>query len=204
MPLASGGAAGEEPGLEVGEEYVYALWGYESGAVGLKGEEVIADAGFYLVRAGEPLGEHTSALPGETRAERAALAESLERVRLAYEPLYELVGRFGVPQEQIAALGRFSVGSQETVWFEPALGRIPTPNILLLDRETGLVDLPEDPEDDAESAHIKEELSKYDGFATSAAIVLEATAPVDEASLARGLRVFEVLEGGDLLEPGHQ
>ncbi len=193
-------APGEEPALEGGESYVYGLWGYESGARGAQGEDVVADAAFYLIRAGQPLTEHVDALPGDTRAEREETARALEDVRLGYEGLYALMGRYGVPREQIATLGRFRVTGRPSVWFDPNLGKIPTPNDLLLDRETGLVSLPVDPEDDEEELQFKAKLQEYDGFASSAAVVMEATAPVDASSLERGVRVFKVLEGGEVRE----
>ncbi len=193
-------APGEESGLDAGESYVYGLWGYESGARGAGGEDVVADSAFYLIRAGQPLTEHVDALPGASRAERAETARSLEEVRRGYEPLYTLMGRYGVPREQLATLGRFRTSKRPTVWYDPGLGRVPLPNNLLIDRTTGKVDLPEDPEDGEEERELKHELEDYDGFSSSAALVMESTEPVDPGSLEGNVRVFKVTEAGEVQE----
>src|SRR5690554_3993301 len=65
----------EGEALQPGRRYTLGLRGYEGGARGASGELLVADAAFFLLRSEESLRDHPDALPGDTRAEREALAE---------------------------------------------------------------------------------------------------------------------------------
>jgi dienelactone hydrolase len=171
--------------LQPGRAYMAGLWGYDGGARGASGEPVIADAAFYLVRGREALTDHLSAVPGATRAEREATAQRLEQVRLLYGGLYAQMERLGVAREQLAVVTSFRTTSRPSIWFDSATAQVPLPNDVLRDRHTGLVTLPASASDSPESAHIKQVLSRYEGFSPTAALTMRATAPLDPASVNR-------------------
>lgn len=176
--------ADERNRLKPGQAYMAGLWGYEGGAKGATGEQVVADAAFYLVRAGEPLTEHPGAVPGATRAEREATAARLEQVRQDYTSLYTQMERLGVARDQLAVVTSFRTSSRPTIWFDSATAQVPLPNDVLRDAQTGLVSLPIGASDDDETRHIKGVLSRYDGFSPSAALTMRATEPVSAADVA--------------------
>ncbi|MBA2662111.1 MAG: hypothetical protein H0U74_07420 [Bradymonadaceae bacterium] len=185
-----------------GRTYGFGLWGYEGGARGLYGEPVIADAAFYFVRAPYALGDHATAMPGETRAERQATADRLEDVQVLYAPLFAAMRERGIVREQVAVVSHFTTTARPAVWFDPASKRIPMPNDLLVDAETGLVTLPSSPGDDEERRQIAEGLSHYDGFSTSGPLVVKSTHRLhpDAARDAEVFRVFRHAEDGSWVE----
>jgi len=192
---------GPDSSLQPGHEYVFGLRGYEGGVVGEHGEPVVADAPFYFVRAHEPLTDHPSALPGATRAERRDNAAALEAVRQRYLPLYDALSQRGIPRDQIAVASSFTTTKRPSVWFDPVAKKIPIPSGLLIDDDTGKVDLPADPADDPETQLLKETLSGYDGLSMSGALVLEATGPVDPTSVTpETVRLFRVDDDGRVAE----
>lgn len=178
--------------LQPGERYTFGLRGYAGGARGAADEQVVADSAFYLVRQEVPLTEHLSVIPGETRAEREATAEQLERVREGYASLYDALASRGIPREELAVAASFTTSGRPSLWFDPNQSKIPVPNNLLLDRSTGRVNLPIGPEESDEAKHVKKTLNTYDGFSISGALTVEATAEVDPATVAdpANIRVF--------------
>lgn len=196
----SGAAAG---GLQPGRNYVFGLRGYEGGLRGAASEPVIADAGFYLVRSRSPLDEHPDVMPGESEGERLEAAQQLRAVQQTYAPLIErFTTSMGFVRAELAVLAAFTTSSGPAVFFDPDNGEIPMPNQLLIDDETGLVDLPIAADDSAETRDIKEVLSAYDGFSISGALVLKSTHPVDLNAVMNpaSVRLFEVREGGEFEE----
>lgn len=78
--------------------------------------------------------------------------------------------------------------------FDPDSGDIPYPNGLLFsDSEDGTLNLPYTP--GAADAPVIAALNALDGFSTTSPITLSLTAPVDDASLAAGVHLFEVKVG---------
>ncbi len=189
--------------LAPGQTYVFGLRGYEGGLRGAYGEPVIADAGFYMVRSEEPLIEHPDAMPGDSSAEKTAAAEALHEIQQAYAPLIDMVTeRRGFGRSELAVLSTFTTTDKPAVWFDPNTGRIPMPNDVLMDRETGLVDLPIADDETGEVRDVKETLSEYDGFSASAALVLESTHPVESTTVLdeEAVRLFRRTDSGELVE----
>ncbi len=179
--------------FEPGHRYAYALAGYDEGALGSHGEPVVADAAFTFVRDEKPVTDHPEAL-GDTPAEQRETAEALEEVRQDLMPLFDFFALRGLSRERIAVLGSFTMTEKPAVRFDPLAKQIPLPNNLLLNRDTGLVDLPASDADTEEQRHIKEGLSKYDGFSTTAALVLTATHKLDRDTTLSptAVRVFRI------------
>ncbi len=173
---------GPATSLASGRAYTFVLEGYEGGVRGAAGEPVVADAAFFLVKSRGDLALHPDAMPGASRTEKQATAARLAGVQDAFAPLVEAAEDRGVPRERVAVLGSFTTTTQPAVWFDPLSGRIPLPNELLRDRDTGTVTLPVKPEDSEEQRHLKEGLSTYDGFSTTAGVTLKTTHPVDRDS----------------------
>ena len=194
--------AGQPALLEIGKQYTFGVWGYDSGLSGMEGEPVVADAAFYLARSEQSLLDHVGALPGDTLEERTEAATSLEQVRTAYATSYQLMSQYGITRDQLAAVSSFTVSSSPTYWFDSASGQIPLPNNLLIDRESDTVTLPIRESDNEEARHIKETLSLYDGFSTTGAITVKATDLVDtsDALDPANFRVFRLTENNEVIE----
>ena len=90
-----------------------------------------------------------------------------------------------------------------TVEFDPANKIIPFPNNLLLDPATGKVNLPEQCNESASSLATRTgALNKLDGFGTyETAINVTFTEPVDLASLAGNVLVFQRVREGEAFDP---
>lgn len=195
-------ATGEDgPLLQNGRRYAMALAGYEKGMVGANGEAVVADAAFYLVRSESPLTEHPDAMPGESREEKHEAAERLEELQDRYRPYFDVFANFGVEKREIAVLSKFTTTSAPAVWFDSDAGEIPIPNDVLVDPDTGLVDVPIREDDDLEAEELKHKLSTYDGFATTAPITFSATRNVEPQTVTTDtVRLYRFLENGEFLE----
>ncbi|MFU8807265.1 MAG: hypothetical protein ACNA8W_25880, partial [Bradymonadaceae bacterium] len=169
-------------GFAPGRTYVFGLWGYDGGVKGAQGEPVVADAAFYMVRRPYPLSEHATAMPGETRAERQETAETLELVQDAYEPLFRAMEHRGIKREHVATASSFTTTNRPAIWFDSTSSQIPMPNNLLIDAETGLVDLPIADDVDAERRAMLEGLATYDGFSMSGAITVKTTHQIGDGA----------------------
>ena len=89
-----------------------------------------------------------------------------------------------------------------TVEFDPANKIVPFPNNLLLDPATGKVALPEQCNESAASAATRAALNKLDGFGTfETAINVTFTEPVDTASLAGHVLLFQRKAAGQAIDP---
>ncbi len=184
----------EQSSFAPGKTYLYALTGYGAGTVGARGEEVIADAAFSFVRSREPISAHAAAMPGKSEAERQQAAAALEAVQQSFAPVFDELTSLGVQRRNIAVAGSFTTTSQPQVWFDPLTKQIPLPNDLLMDRQHGVVNLPIGAEDNEDERYIKEGLSHYDGFSTTAALVLKSTQPLLRESIMspEAVRVFRI------------
>ncbi|AWV90898.1 alpha/beta hydrolase [Bradymonas sediminis] len=194
---------GVEDGLQPGRRYVFGLRGYEGGLRGAAGEPVVADDLFYLLRSTSPIDAQLDAIPGESEEERLAAAQQLSALQQGFAPLIEQATRAaGFGRDELAVLAEFTTSDKSTVVFDPSSGEIPQPNQLLIDASTGLIDLPIAADDPAETRHIKEVLSAYDGFSISGALVLKSTHPVarDTVLNPASVRLFERREDGSFEE----
>jgi hypothetical protein len=184
-------------GWERGAKYVVLLRGGASGVEGKRGEPVECDAAAYFLRQTEALDtpEHERAFPGATSAERADNATRLEEIRRQLAPHFAYFEQNGVPRQEVAALWAFTVTTRAELAMDKVSQRMPLPNDLLLDPATGLVDLPPAPWDSEVEIEAKSRLRDYDGFGTSAHLLFEFTAPMDETTLHPGsVRLYELGE----------
>jgi pimeloyl-ACP methyl ester carboxylesterase len=172
-----------------GRTYLLAVRGGEAGVKGEKGEHCAPAPAFHFLRAGADLRGHPDALPGKTRAEKVASAEALEALRQRIDPYFQILEAKGLPRREVSVLWTFTASSGAEALFDPASKRIPMPNDLLRDPQTGLVALPIDPSEKPESQALKRGLSKLDGFSTTAAITVDATEPLDRTTIVAGKTV---------------
>jgi dienelactone hydrolase len=172
-------------GWERGATYVVALRGGERGVIGADGERVECDAAFYFLRQTERLDtpEHERAFPGDTAAERHEQAVEAEEVRAELVPAFDFFAGRGVPRAEIAALWQFTITRRVELAMDKVSQRMPLPIQLLLDPDTGLVDLPEAAWDTEVEREAKRRLRTYDGFATSANLLFELTGTVDASTV---------------------
>lgn len=191
--------------LQPGQSYAVGLWGYDGGLKDMDGNGVVADAAFFFVRSPENLNDHVPAMPGATTAEKQATAEQLEVVRTSLDPLLDRVSLAGIDRENIAVVSSFTTSGRPSIWFDSATSQVPVPNDLLFDRQANKVTLPANPNDDENTKHIKKLLNAYDGFSTTGAITIKASAPVDPQKVQdpKNIRVFlvkdsEIIEHTDL------
>ncbi len=177
------------------QRYVVGVRGYGSGLVGPSGERVLADAAFFLVRSEAALIDHPDAMPGATEAERMEVAQELTEIQERLAPAFDALAQNGVPREDLAVAFQFTMTSEPAIQFDRAAGEIPMPNDVLIDPDTGLVDLPVDEEMTEEEIEIRGALSQMEGFAMSGAVVVKSTHDVDVG--AGDENVFRLFERGD-------
>jgi pimeloyl-ACP methyl ester carboxylesterase len=172
-------------GWERGGTYVVMMRGGEAGVEGKAGERVECDAAFYFMRQTERLDvpEHERAFPGDTAAARRDKAIEAEEVRSELLPFFDFFEGRGIARDEVAALWSFTITERVELAMDKASQRMPLPLDLLLDPDTGRVDLPPASWDTETVAHAKEQLRAYDGFAISANLQFGFTGPVDPATI---------------------
>ena len=191
----------DEATLQPGRTYAFGLAGYGIGAEGANGEVIVADSAFYLVRSERNLTKHPDAMPGESREQKREVAQTLEDLRQDLQPLYAAMQARGIPRMDIASASMFTTTRRPAIWFDSDAGRIPVPNQVLVDPDTGLVTLPEDETDDESARELKERFNTYDGFSTSGAITMSATAQVNPRTItAESVRLFRFEDNGEIIE----
>lgn len=173
-------------GWERGGRYLVAVLGGPAGLEGKRGEPVIADAAFYFLRLTEPLdrGDHDRAFPGATTAERAENAADLEQVRLELAEHFDFLASRGTDRAEVASLFSFTITGKTELAMDKTSQRMPLPIDLLIDPETGRVELPPAAWDSATVVEAKERLAEYDGFGTSARLLFGFTGPIDPATIS--------------------
>jgi pimeloyl-ACP methyl ester carboxylesterase len=173
-------------GWERGERYFVVLRGGARGLTGRQGEKVECDAAFYFLRQTERLDveAHARAFPGLTRAERADNARKLEEIRVDLVDVFDwLEERQALPRQDVAALWAFTVTRRTELAMDKPSQRMPLPIGMLVDPDTGLVDIPVAEWDTPVEVEAKQRLRLYDGFATSANLLFEFTGPMDADSI---------------------
>jgi hypothetical protein len=168
-----------------GDRYMVVLRGGQDGVVGAQGERVECDAAFYFLRQTTRLDtpEHERAFPGDTREERQENARKLEEIRTDLVPMFDHFEARDLPRAEVAALWAFTVTKRTELAMDKASQRMPLPINLMLDPDTGHVDLPLAPWDSAMEAEAKGRLSEYTGFGLSSDLLYEFTAPVDSTTV---------------------
>ncbi len=180
-----------DAGWARGRSHFVVVRGGARGLVGAGGEPVVADSSFWFLRARADLRAHVDALPGATPADKLAAAERLEGIRSALAPDLAHVEALGVPRTEVAALWQFTPTAAPEVWMDKALGEMPLPSDFLRDPVSGRVDLPPRDGDSALALRTKRDLAGYDGFALSADLWFDTTAPLDPRTVtATTVRLF--------------
>jgi dienelactone hydrolase len=175
-------------GWQRGERYVVLLRGGALGVRGAAGERVECDAAFYFLRQTQRLDtpEHQRAFPGDTRAEREQNARDLEEIRADLAPMFDWFETRQIPRADVAALWTFTVTRRTELAMDKASQRMPLPIELMLDPHTGRVDAPVAPWDTEVEAEAKRKLADFSGFALSASLLFEFTAPMHPATVHPG------------------
>jgi len=184
-------------GWERGGKYVVMLRGGNAGVEGKRGEPVDCDAAFYFLRQTEKLdvAEHERAFPGGTRLERQDNARKLEEIRTDLEPFFNFFGERGVPRQEVASLWSFTVTERVELAMDKSSQRMPIPINLLVDTETGMIDLPVAEWDSEVEAEAKHRLGEYDGFGTSANLLFGFTGPIDVDTIdTESVQLYEVAD----------
>lgn len=169
-----------------GGRYLAFVVGGEHGAHTLDGTPLGPDAAFWYLRQPEPIDgyEHQRAFPGETRDERLATGAALEALRLQLEPyLDSLEENHAISREVLAAAWTFSVTARPELAMDRATERMPLPFDLLIDPDTGRVELPIPDSGDELEIDARTQLNRLSGFSVSAPLFFEFTAAVDPVTV---------------------
>ncbi len=188
-------------GWRRGGQYFVVMRGGEQGVTGPAGERVECDAAFYFLRQTERLDtpEHERAFPGANRAERRDNAFKLETIRQDLAPMFDFLEARDLPRADVASLWKFTVTTRVELAMDEPSQRMPLPIDLLLDPDTGLIDLPAAAWDSHTVLDAKAELAKYDGFGTSMGLTLGFTGPVDPTTITED--TVELWQVGDGVAP---
>ena len=178
-----------EGGWAPGGQYFALVRGGADGVRTAEGAEVGPDTAFYFLRLDEPLDSYVNhrAFPGATRAERLEVAATLEEIRLQLDPYLDFLEdaappKDRIPRDEVVALWAFSVTDRAELAMDADSGRMPLPFDLLIDPDTGLVDLPADADDSELEADAKLQANKLDGFGVSSDLMFELTGAADPAT----------------------
>jgi dienelactone hydrolase len=169
-----------EAGWDRGATYVVVARGGKEGLRGMQHEPVVADAAFYFLRLTQPLDDprHERAFPGDTIDERMANGAKLEVIRKQLVPYFDFFAARGIPRSEIASLWAFSPTTRSELAMDAPSQRMPLPFDLLIDRTTGRIAIPPHAGDLPVEAEGKQRLAEYDGWALSAGMMFETTAPL--------------------------
>jgi pimeloyl-ACP methyl ester carboxylesterase len=190
-------------GWERGGRYLVVVRGGAAGLEGKRGEPVIADAAFYFLRLTERLdtGAHDRAFPGATAAERAENAADLEEVRVELAEHFEFLERHNVSRDEVASLFSFTITAKTELAMDKTSQRMPLPIDLLIDPETGRVDLPAAAWDSQTVVEAKTRLAEYDGFGTSAKLLFGFTGPIDRSTVDSDSVALYRVDGASPVRP---
>ncbi|MCB9596713.1 MAG: hypothetical protein H6719_28570 [Sandaracinaceae bacterium] len=190
-------------GWERGHTYLVVVRGGTGGVRDAHGFGLEPDAIFYFLKRSQRLDTvgHNRAFPGATRAERLDNGRRLEDLRVELAPFFDFFedparpAESEIPREEIAALWSFTVTTSPELAMDRDSQRVPLPFDLLIDPETGFVNLEEADWDTALEADAKRQASELRGFGVSANLHWEATEAVDATSLPGRVHVFETGTG---------
>jgi hypothetical protein len=209
-------------GWPKGGRYAVALVGGDNGLKGVGGKRVVGSTVWALAslekslvtcedltasdcRPTTDLIPSTKTDPVERLADQTASALRLEQLRRAYRPLLNALRDQGVKREDIVLLWTFRIMNMPEATFNPAASVIPFPNNLLLNPQTGRVNLPIPPNASPAQQQLIAGLNTLDGFSTTSAIVSENSetmgaidtgSRLDPGSLEAGTRFIKLTPGG--------
>ncbi len=189
-----------EGGWTAGARYVALVRGGPEGVRTAGDAEVGPDTAFYFLRLDEPLDAYVNhrAFPGTTREERLEVAATLEEIRLELDPYLDFLedsapAKERIPRDQVIALWTFSITDRVELAMDADSGRMPLPFDLLIDPDTGLVDLPPDEDDSELEADAKLQANKLDGFGLSSDLMFELTGAADPATVnTNSIQLWEI------------
>ncbi|MBT3219372.1 MAG: hypothetical protein HN348_09800, partial [Proteobacteria bacterium] len=168
-------------------DYVVLVRGGDHGLHSEDDAPIGPDASFYFLKQQEKLDtwEHQRAFPGATREERLETAETLEEIRLDLAPYFTFFDELdeSIPRDEIAGLWHFTITGATELAMDKASQRVPLPFDLLIDPETGLVELTAADWDDELVVDAKEQANKLDGFGVSPNLMFELTQAVDPSTV---------------------
>lgn len=199
-----------EGGWDPGATYVAFVRGGRDGVRTVEGAEVGPDTAFYFLRLDEPLDVYVNhrAFPGATREERLEVAAALEEIRVELDPYLDFFERAAPPKKRlprtdVAALWAFSITDQVELAMDADSGRMPLPFDLLIDPDTGLVDLPADENDTELEADAKVQAGELDGFGVSSDLMFELTGAADPSTVnTNSIQLWELGDEPRLVEIG--
>lgn len=194
-------------GWTPGHTYLLAVVGGASGMKGADGRNVVGSSTWALIRSEASLvtctdlkspdcKSVTSIIPAEgatladEQTDRNKKAVQLEQLRLKYKPSIEKLTSLGIAREDIALAWSFEVSDDVAMVFNPSgtPPAVPTPNDLAIDRTTGLVNAPVDPNaTPAQQEFIRDYVNSLNGFpVVSTAAASVAGGDLDPASVNAG------------------
>ncbi|HHH29190.1 MAG TPA: hypothetical protein ENK57_12710, partial [Polyangiaceae bacterium] len=190
-------------GWERGHTYVVVVRGGAGGVRDAHGFGLEPDAVFYFLRRNTRLDTvgHNRAFPGDTRAARLDAGRRLEELRVELAPFLDFFEdparptESEIPRDEVAVLWSFTVTGDPELAMDRDSQRIPLPFNLLLNRETGLVNLEPADWDTELERDAKLQANRLDGFGVSANLNFELTEAVDATSLPGRVHVFELGSG---------
>lgn len=179
-------------GWAKGGRYVAFAVGGSDGILDENGAALGVDTGFFFLRSRYALNDprQQRAFPGKTREERLEKGEKLEELRQKFLPYFEHFESAAakeddrIAREQMIALWSFGVTETTELAMDKSSQRMPVPFDLLVNPDTGLLDLPPSRFDSELVADAKLQLNRLNGFAVSANPMFEFTKAVDPSTVS--------------------
>ncbi len=206
-------------GWKAGNSYAIAIIGGSTGIKGGDGRPVVSSATWAFLRSegslvscagdGGPCTTATEIIPSAVKddaakrlADQTTSARRLEALRLKYKPIIDKVATGSVPRSDVVVAWTFKANGFTLLQFNPAAvpPKVPTPNDLAIDRTTGLVNAPIDPNSSpAQQEFTRDYINTLNGFPVSATATAEIVGgDLDPASITSDTVFVVPLTGGDL------
>ncbi len=200
---------------QTGDSYAVLVFGGAdaNGIKGANGETVLASQFTYFTRSASPVvgecADGTTACqcdivndPADCHALFPGITDAqglqLEQVREGLAPLLA-TGLGTRSRSDLVAVWTFGITTQPEAIFDPTRSDVPFPNDVLINQQTGLVNVPFDPNDP--EASIKAGLNTLDGFSTTApeTVTIDFLDDIDGATLVPNQSAFLIdpPPGGD-------
>ncbi len=131
------------------------------------------------------------ALAKRTVLERVTQFESM---RQSFGQLLDLAGKFKIARDDVAVLWSFKIQDMNQAVFNPTTTppQGPFPTDMLLNRKTGLLDLPKDPSASKAEQAFNAYLRTLNGFPMGFPGIIEFTRALDKTSTDKGALIFAI------------